>query len=63
MSKETTMTDCSPSNPTTGEELRVKLQKFRDVRKELDADILTLERALGIIGDACLSLLPEKEEG
>jgi len=55
MSKETTMTDCSPSNPTTGkEELRVKLQNFRDVRKELDADILTLERALGIIGDACL---------
>ena len=36
------------------EELRVKLQNFRDVRKKLDDDILMLERALGIIGDACL---------
>lgn len=48
----TTMTDCSSSNPTTGEEeLKVKLRNLRAVRTELDTDILTLERALGIIGD------------
>lgn len=53
--REAAMVDYSSANLTIGEgELRAKLQNLHAVRMELDGDILTLEKALGIIGDTYL---------